>query len=502
MGVLGIGLYFRLWPVHLFKWISDYDEGAYSLGGRLISQGYLPYRDFVLVHPPLYDLTLAGIYKVFGYDFFMGRYLSIVIFVSCVFLAFLIVRKLVNPTAGLISAALFVLFPALSSLWYRVVQEPLGILLLLLSIYFATDYIMNRTHEIRLLLSGLMLGLMLTVKLTFTPAVLAFVFALLSITVWGKPVSIRSMLKVLLIREMGLLAGGLLAGVLIVTGFFLITAPDEFFTQVIMSQFGYRIGGTFDSITARVSSIWLGTITDKINTYSLIVSLVFFLVLLLRRKKSRVELFFTAMLIVSIPVCSLFKPFGETRYFVSVYVIILLGIGSITSLMSRSSTGKHKHLTANDVVIPGLLLLTLLFATFGTTLLLRQYNFLGQGKRTYEWEAYEQTRMFFLENPPRKIYALNPIIPALFPEIPTTTQFDTFGLLQPLKIDPEVVVREQVNSGVDYIVVDAFGWFMALFHTDMAHTISYIGNTCYPAKEITPGGTQLLRVEIFSTYIR
>jgi len=72
--ILAVGAYLRLWHIqHLFKWIYDYDEGAYSVGGRLISQGYLPYQDFSLVHPPLYDLLLSGIYKVFGYNFFYGR---------------------------------------------------------------------------------------------------------------------------------------------------------------------------------------------------------------------------------------------------------------------------------------------------------------------------------------------------------------------------------------------------------------------------------------------
>jgi uncharacterized membrane protein len=71
--ILGLGTYLRLWPIHLFKWIQDYDEGAYSMGARFISQGYLPYRDFTLVHPPFYDLVLASIYKLFGYNFFYGR---------------------------------------------------------------------------------------------------------------------------------------------------------------------------------------------------------------------------------------------------------------------------------------------------------------------------------------------------------------------------------------------------------------------------------------------
>ncbi len=71
LGILGVGAYLRLWNIHhLFNAIHDYDEGVYSLGARFISQGYLPYQDFILAHPPLHSLTLASIYSVVGYDFF------------------------------------------------------------------------------------------------------------------------------------------------------------------------------------------------------------------------------------------------------------------------------------------------------------------------------------------------------------------------------------------------------------------------------------------------
>jgi len=55
-----------------FNIIHDYDEGAYSLGARFMAEGYHPYTDFTLVHPPLYNLVLSGIYSIFGYDFMYG----------------------------------------------------------------------------------------------------------------------------------------------------------------------------------------------------------------------------------------------------------------------------------------------------------------------------------------------------------------------------------------------------------------------------------------------
>ena len=90
LGIVGLGAYLRLWQIqHLFNVVHDYDEGAHSLGAYFISQGYLPYQDFTLVHPPLYDLVLAGVYKVFGYAFLDGRYLSVALSLACIILIYL-----------------------------------------------------------------------------------------------------------------------------------------------------------------------------------------------------------------------------------------------------------------------------------------------------------------------------------------------------------------------------------------------------------------------------
>lgn len=108
LGIMGVGAYLRVWQIsHLFYWPSDYDESAYSVGARLISQGYLPYTDFVLMHPPFYNLVLAGIYKIFGYSFFYGRYLSFLLPMVCIVMAYLIAKKLCHTTAGIATAALF-----------------------------------------------------------------------------------------------------------------------------------------------------------------------------------------------------------------------------------------------------------------------------------------------------------------------------------------------------------------------------------------------------------
>ena len=177
LGILALGVYLRLWNIHhLFNAIHDFDEGAYSLGGRFISQGYLPYQDFLLAHPPLYDLVLASVYKVFGYSFFYGRYLSVALSVASIILIYFIGKRMYHPRAGLGAAALFAVSTEVMYYGRRVIQEPLGIFLVLLAIYLAFDFISNRKQN-KLILCGLVLGLAVATKYIFIPAVIAIVVA-------------------------------------------------------------------------------------------------------------------------------------------------------------------------------------------------------------------------------------------------------------------------------------------------------------------------------------
>jgi 4-amino-4-deoxy-L-arabinose transferase-like glycosyltransferase len=182
LGIIALGAYLRLWNLHhLFNAIHDYDEGIYSLGARFISQGYLPYQDFILAHPPLHSLTLTSIYELFGYDFFYGKYLSVVLSLACIVLIYLVGKKMYHPTAGLFAAALFAVDTGMVFVGRRAVQETLGIFLILLAIYFAIDFINNKKPN-RLLLCGLALGLTVATKYIFIPAVIAIIVALVLLT--------------------------------------------------------------------------------------------------------------------------------------------------------------------------------------------------------------------------------------------------------------------------------------------------------------------------------
>lgn len=182
LGIMALAAYLRLWNIdHLFNVLHDYDEGAYSLGARFITQGYLPYQDFILVHPPLYDLVLAAFYKIFGYSFLSGRYLSIALSLICIVIIYLLGKKLSHPNAGIAAAALFAVSPDMVYFGRRPVQEMLGIFLILMAIYFAIDFIQNGKRN-RAFLCGLLMGLAVATKFTFIPAVLAIMVAIALLT--------------------------------------------------------------------------------------------------------------------------------------------------------------------------------------------------------------------------------------------------------------------------------------------------------------------------------
>jgi 4-amino-4-deoxy-L-arabinose transferase-like glycosyltransferase len=497
--ILAVGAYLRLWHIqHLFKWIYDYDEGAYSVGGRLISQGFLPYRDFPLVHPPSYDLLLAGIYKVFGYNFFYGRYLSVIIFLACVVLAYLIVKRLYNPVAGLLTAALFAFFPGFFLLWYRVVQEPLGILLVLLAVYLAADYIVDREHKNRLLFSGLFLGLAVATKFTLVPAVIGFALGIIILAMSGHWRSWRSVPSGLFSLELGLLVAGIVAGFLLVTGFFIATSPHQFFNQTLLAQLGYRVTDTMGTIIARFRFISSGSPTDTLNTLSLVFPLGVFLALLIRRNFSRANVFLLATLFVSIPLCATFDPFGEVRYFTSAFIFALLAMASFTpSLDKKLFADQMTRQTALKSAGLIVALLVILASVAGTVTLMHQYNFMGPGQMTYEEEAYSQTLSYLEEIGARKVYSLSPIVPALSPKLASSLHFDTFGLLFVLRQTPETVIEYQLEEGVDYLIVDAFQW-LGLRQYEVARLVIEVRQQGTLVKTIIPGELPMLGLEIYA----
>lgn len=183
--ILGVGAFLRLWNIDsLFNCFEEYDEAVLSLQARFIADGFLPYIDFTLVHPPFYYLVLAPIYKIFDYNLFYAKYLSVFFSLASIFFIYLTGNKLYHTGAALVAAALFAVSPDMVYIGRRVEQEALGIFLVILAIYFAARFIIDGKKG-ALVFSGLALGLALSTKYLFAPAVLA-VFITLIIYLMGE----------------------------------------------------------------------------------------------------------------------------------------------------------------------------------------------------------------------------------------------------------------------------------------------------------------------------
>ncbi len=76
--VLFIVLAFCYYSFFVNKGIIFSDEGYYVHFAQRIAQGQIPYKDFALQYSPGYFYLLAFLYKIFGFQLLVGRYLSLI----------------------------------------------------------------------------------------------------------------------------------------------------------------------------------------------------------------------------------------------------------------------------------------------------------------------------------------------------------------------------------------------------------------------------------------
>jgi len=137
---------------------------------------------------PGYPLFLAGLYALFGIHFWIPALLGCIIGVLCCYMLWLIASRLVNPTAGLISAAPWAIHPIAVTKSPELESETLGLLLLLVSVYL---FLLWRDREgnlgpIKALLLGVMLGMPFYVRSTSGLLVPIFAITLLLNPSWKR----------------------------------------------------------------------------------------------------------------------------------------------------------------------------------------------------------------------------------------------------------------------------------------------------------------------------
>ena len=85
---------------------STTDEALYYYAARLWTEGKWPYRDFFFSHPPLHIAVPALAYQLLGYDFLVGKWLSVLASLGAAIATWRIARRLLGVPAGVLALML------------------------------------------------------------------------------------------------------------------------------------------------------------------------------------------------------------------------------------------------------------------------------------------------------------------------------------------------------------------------------------------------------------
>jgi hypothetical protein len=87
------------------------DENIYINMAKGLTEGLIPYKDFFYAHPPIQLYLFVPIIKIFGNNFAIVKIYMFFIYVTCLYLTYLISSKIFDKKSAVISFLFFLLFP-------------------------------------------------------------------------------------------------------------------------------------------------------------------------------------------------------------------------------------------------------------------------------------------------------------------------------------------------------------------------------------------------------
>lgn len=174
VGILILNILIHLYAILNTVEIKS-DEGVYLYAGKLMTEGFMPYRDFFLSHLPYYIFLQGLILKILDYNFIIYRLLYCLWCTSSIFPLFYLAKFISGKRAAAIFALLlFLTFPCLTSLDLTAFTlRPFAIPFLAFGLYFY--YIKNRPIFSALCFSFFSLGILTNFLIT---GILFFIFYL------------------------------------------------------------------------------------------------------------------------------------------------------------------------------------------------------------------------------------------------------------------------------------------------------------------------------------
>ncbi|NPA62369.1 MAG: glycosyltransferase family 39 protein [Methanococci archaeon] len=149
---------------YLNDWV-DYDGACYYLDAKHLLEGYVPYKDFILVHPLPFILFLAFFIKFFNLSFMDMFYLVYVLNFLGLIVIYKIGKLLRDEYFGVFLAFIYTIDPIILTFGKRLFMESLLIPLILLSFYYMLKYVIEKKKKYAYL-SFLVCGVAFAIKMT------------------------------------------------------------------------------------------------------------------------------------------------------------------------------------------------------------------------------------------------------------------------------------------------------------------------------------------------
>lgn len=223
--------------------LGNYDDAVYYAAAINVAHGYLPYRDFLLLHPPGIVLALTP-FALIGrltneHD---GFALARLAWMALGAVNAVLVSRILRPI-GLAGALLgglcyALLYPAVDVEWTTQLQGLANTCLLLAMVLLSRNPAAHPASTHTLLLAGALLGASATVK------------------VWGVAtvlLAVSWLLVVAGLRAAGRLLAGALAGTVVVCLPFFLAAPTRMWAYVVAAQLHRQETGSSSAV--RVADI-------------------------------------------------------------------------------------------------------------------------------------------------------------------------------------------------------------------------------------------------------
>jgi hypothetical protein len=160
-----------------------------------------------------------------------------------------------------------------------------------------------------------------------------------------------------------------------------------------------------------------------------------------------------------------------------------------------------KQINIRSVVTnKGAVLVGLLMSVFltGTLILRTDYNFLNSTNLTYEEQSYKETIDYLEIVGAKKIYAVDPVIPALAKNLNSVLEFDTFGEIITMNGSADTYYQGLLDEGIDYAVVDPFSLLsITASGANIRQLIMDIQQHGVLVKSTAPNGVAILGTQIY-----